>query len=58
MSGADRRFDRRARAHFAPAVTVEILPVAGLLTGNRDIERSSWWASAPQSSPATTPETP
>jgi hypothetical protein len=57
MSGADRRFDRRARAHFAPPVTVTVLPVAGLITGNRDIERSSWWASAPQPSP-TTPETP
>lgn len=55
---ASPRFDRRARSHFAPAVTVEILPVAGLITGNRDIERSSWWASATQPSPATTPETP
>lgn len=57
MSGADRRFDRRARAHYAPPVTVVVLPVAGLLTRNRDIERSSWWASAPQPSPTTT-ETP
>ena len=54
---ASQRFDLRARSHHVPAVTVEILPVAGLITGNRDIERSSWWASAPQPS-LTTTETP
>ena len=53
---ASQRFDRRARTHYAPPVTV-VLPVAGLLTRNSDIERSSWWASAPQPSP-TNPETP
>ena len=54
---ASSRIDRRARSHFEPAVTVTVLPVEGLVTGNRDIERSSWWSSVPQPE-ATSPETP
>lgn len=53
------RYDRRARTHYTPPAAVVVLPVVGLVTKNRDIERSSQWARAPQVTPnASNTETP
>jgi len=56
MAAAEATFDRRVRPGRWPAPVGSVLPVDGLLTRNRDIERSSWWNGAPQPLPSHVPE--